>query len=191
MKDVSEIDRGKAPGFITTRRLYSRAWRIDDFELAAGLWGDPQVMQFIDARRAFSEDDIKARLHQEMESESRHAVQYWPCFLRSDQRPIGCCGIRPYDLAKNIYEIGFHIRSAYWGRGFAVEAALGVMEYAFGTLDVAGLFAGHHPDNTVSRHVLKKLGFQYTHDEFYAPTGLKHFSYILYRENYLHAAQNI
>jgi len=179
MKALSDMERDKASSFITTRRLYFRTWCREDLELATVLWGDPQVMQFIDVRGAFTEDDVKTRLHQEVENESRHFVQYWPNFLRSDHTHIGCSGIRPYDLAKNIYEIGFNIRSAHWGRGFGVEAARGVMEYAFRTLDVAGLFAGHHPGNTVSWHVLKKLGFQYTRDEFYTPTGLQHPSYTL------------
>ena len=58
------------------------------------------------------------------------------------------------------------------------------MEYAFSTLGVKGLFAGHNPANEASRRVLEKLGFRYTHDEFYAPTGLNHPSYILTAEEF-------
>jgi len=31
------------------------------------------------------------------------------------------------------------------------------------------LSAGHHPGNTTSKKLLEKLGFRYTHDEFYPP----------------------
>ena len=31
---------------------------------------------------------------------------------------------------------------------------------------VNALFAGHNPHSTASRHLLKKLGFRYTHDEY-------------------------
>ena len=41
------------------------------------------------------------------------------------------------------------------------------------------LFAGHNPDNDASRQLLQQLGFQYTHDEPYAPTGRMHPSYVL------------
>jgi len=58
------------------------------------------------------------------------------------------------------------------------------MEYAFSTLGVKGLFAGHNPANEASRRVLEKLGFRYTHDEFYPPTGLNHPSYILTAEEF-------
>ena len=60
------------------------------------------------------------------------------------------------------------------------------MAYAFVSLKVAGLFAGHNPENLGSRNLLTKLGFNYTHDEFYKPTGLEHPSYLLKAKEYAH-----
>ena len=81
-------------------------------------------------------------------------------------------------------EIGFHIGSQHWGRGYATEAARAVMAYAFERLEVMGLFAGHNPKNEASRHILERLGFRYTHDELYEPTGLEHPCYLLMAEEY-------
>ena len=88
-------------------------------------------------------------------------------------------------LKKNIFEIGFHIRSDKWGQGYAAEAARAVMRYAFIDLEVGGLFAGRNPKNDASRHLLFKLGFRYTHDEFYEPTGLMHPSYLLTKDDFI------
>jgi RimJ/RimL family protein N-acetyltransferase len=66
-----------------------------------------------------------------------------------------------------------------WRLGLGYEAATAVIEYAFGELHVGRLFAGHHPRNDASRQLLVKLGFRYTHDESYAPTGSDHPSYEL------------
>jgi hypothetical protein len=90
----------------------------------------------------------------------------------------------PVKPAQDIFEIGFHIRAKHWGSGFATEAALGVMNYAFNVLSVSGLFAGHNPHNIASRHILLKLGFRFIHDEYYAPTGLYHPSYMLTADEY-------
>lgn len=76
-------------------------------------------------------------------------------------------------------EIGFHIIKERWGQGFGPEAAKAVIAYAFDTLGADELFAGHNPRNTASEKVLRRLGFVYTHDEFYVPTGLMHPSYRL------------
>jgi [ribosomal protein S5]-alanine N-acetyltransferase len=35
----------------------------------------------------------------------------------------------------------------------------------------------------LERQLLAKLGFHYTHDEFYPPTGLQHPSYLLMRSS--------
>ena len=187
MGEPSDGKRSKEEGFLETRRLIFRSWAENDLALALGLWGDPRVTKFIDARGELSVDDVRNKLAREISGEKDCGVQYWPIFLRSTGEHVGCCGLRAYDPSRNIYEIGFHIRAGHWGRGFATESALGVMDYAFNVLSVKGLFAGHNPRNTASRHLLQKLGFRYTHDEYYAPTGLRHPSYILTADEYCHS----
>ncbi|MGH7455722.1 MAG: GNAT family N-acetyltransferase [bacterium] len=168
--------------FITTNRLGFRRWRDDDLPLALGLWGDYEVTKLIDARGQLTTNQVQERLIKEIATAKEHGVQYWPIFLRETDEHIGCCGLRPYDLSKGIYEIGFHIRSVHWRRGYAAEAARAVIKYAFVKLKANALFAGHNPKNEASRLLLEKLGFRYTHDEFYPPTGLKHPSYLLKAE---------
>ena len=80
--------------------------------------------------------------------------------------------------------IGVHLRKACWGHGYASEATRAVMAFAFDTPGARRLFAGHNPANQASRRVLEKLGFRYTHDEYYPPTGLDHPSYILTAEEF-------
>lgn len=116
-------------------------------------------------------------MNKEISTEEEHKVQYWPIFELESDELVGCCGLRPY--AENEYEIGFHLRPKFWGKGYASEAANAVIDYAFTVLKAKKLFAGHNPKNIVSRKVLSKLGFIYVRDEFYAPTGLYHPSYEL------------
>ena len=170
--------------FLETARLIFRTWSEDDLELALGLWGDPRVTHYIDARAEWSMKDVQARLAQEIVSAEKWGVQYWPIFVRTTGEHAGCCGLRPKEPGKGVLEIGFHICSRHWGKGFATEAANRVMDHAFGALQANALFAGHHPDNRVSRHILQKLGFRHTHREFYAPTGRRHLSYLLTADEY-------
>jgi RimJ/RimL family protein N-acetyltransferase len=163
-------------------RLFFRPWTSDDIELAVGLWGDPQVTAFIDARGALTRDEVRARLDEEIARGRLHGVQYWPIFLRATGEHAGCAGLRPRDAPGRVLEVGFHIRSRFWGQGLATEAATAVIAFAFETVGATALFAGHHPGNSASRHVLEKLGFRHTHDERYPPTGLDHPSYLLTEE---------
>lgn len=167
------------PYFLRTERLGFRSWTEDDLGLALGLWGDPEVTRLIVARGRLSGEQVRQRLAEEIACERDHGVQYWPIFLLAGGEHVGCCGLRPHDPSARIYELGVHIRSRHWRRGFAAEAASAVIGHGFGRLRVAGLFAGHNPENHASRRLLKKVGFRYTHDELYPPTGLLHPSYML------------
>ena len=163
--------------FLKTERLGFSRWSMDDLSLAEALWGDAEATRFIGG--PFSRDEIRRRLCREIDLMSAFDVQYWPIFLLAGDEPVGCGGLRPYRIEDQVYEIGFHLRPAYWGQGLAVEAGRAIIAYAFATLGVKALFAGHHPGNEASRRVLEKLGFRFTHTELYAPTGLEHPSYLL------------
>jgi len=160
--------------FLRSERLGFRHWREDDLDLALGLWGDPEVTKLIGG--PFTPEQIRERLEREITRQREHGIQYWPIFLLADGAHVGCCGLRPYE---QINELGFHIRSAQWRRGYALEAARAVIDHAFRTLGAKALFAGHNPKNEASRRLLETLGFKYQRDEYYAPTGLQHPSYLL------------
>jgi len=163
--------------FLTTARLGFGRWEAGDLPLALALWGDPGVTRLIGG--PLSADAVDARLGSEIASMRAYGVQYWPIFLLAGGEHAGCAGLRPYRPEGRIYELGFHLRTGYSGQGLATEAARAVVTFAFETVGAGALFAGHHPENAPSRRVLEKLGFRLTHEEFYAPTGLQHPSYLL------------
>jgi [ribosomal protein S5]-alanine N-acetyltransferase len=181
LSNVTEIGDGSMPEaaryFLRTERIGFRPWTEADLGLAMGLWGDAEVTKLIGG--PFSQEQVQSRLLLEIANMTAFGVQYWPIFLLSNDEHLGSCGLRPYRMDQGVYEVGVHIRSAYWGHGYAPEATREAIAYAFNKLGAAGLFAGHNPANDASRRLLGKLGFRYTHDEYYPPTGLQHPSYML------------
>lgn len=167
--------------FLRSARLGFREWSLEDRGLARALWGDPAVTALIDARGRLSDEDVERRLLEEIDLAEAYGVQYWPMFDVATGAPVGCCGLHPRNAEAGVHELGFHLLRGAWGKGYASEAARAVVRYSFEVLDSQELFAGHHPDNAASRRVLTKLGFSYTHDEPFAPTGLRHPSYVLRR----------
>ncbi|MGB9436228.1 MAG: GNAT family N-acetyltransferase [Candidatus Acidiferrum sp.] len=61
-------------------------------------------------------------------------VQHGPIFLLVDGDFAGCCGLHLHKSEERIYELGFHLRRAHWGKGFAAESAQGVIAHAFDSL---------------------------------------------------------
>lgn len=165
--------------FFKTKRIGFSIWTSHDTNLASLLWGDPEVTHFICAKGIFTQEEIQSRLNLEIENYKNYKIQYFPIFDLSTSNLIGCCGLRPYEDKKDVYEIGFHLRKEYWHQGFAFEAATAMIDYAFSELNAKKLRAGHHPSNIASKKLLGKLGFQYIKDCYYEPTGLYHPSYVL------------
>lgn len=163
--------------FLKTHRIGFSKWGQNDMHLAELLWGNPDVTKYLCADGVFRAEDIRNRLETEIFNNSAYRVQYWPIFELKTARLIGCCGLRPHGPSE--YEIGFHLLPAFWGQGYAAEAASTVIDYAFTVLKAEKLFAGHNPHNSSSQKLLNKLGFTYTGDEYYKPTGLYHPSYEL------------
>ncbi len=138
---------------IRSARLAISTWSDEDVEVAQRLWGDPKVMEFIDVRGGLNHVQAKEKLQQEIDRQNEFGVQYWKVIFKDTGEAIGCCGLRPYDLPSRFYEIGFHIMSQYWGQGYATEAAKAVIDYAFNSMKVAKLFAGHNPKNSIAENV--------------------------------------
>ncbi|WP_313184162.1 GNAT family N-acetyltransferase [Lacrimispora sp.] len=163
--------------FIKTNRIGFSKWSASDLDLAAQLWGDKEVTQFICAAGKFTHQDIIDRLDTEIHNDEVFHIQYWPVFELATDELIGCCGIRPFKTDPHSYELGSHLRKKYWGMGYASEAARAVINYSFDILKADKLYAGHHPQNKASEKLLLRLGFQYIGLNFYEPTGLYHPSY--------------
>ena len=164
--------------FLEGARLSFSTWEQNDYSLAKELWGNDEVAKYISANSHFTDEEIESRLEKELDNGKKYNVQYWPMFLSEIKEFVGCCGLRPYDLEKNIYEIGIHILPQYWGKGIGTEALNTIIEYAFRKLKVKDLFAGHSPKNDASKKMLTKVGFKFVREEYYAPTGLMHPSYL-------------
>lgn len=176
MHAIREVE-GLRKYFAQTERIGFSVWTEEDFPLAAQLWGEEDVTRYICASGKFTEQDIQNRLNVEIGNQKQFSVQYWPIFELATGELIGCCGLRPFKAEEGTYEIGFHLRRKFWGRGYASEAAAKVINYCFETLGAHKLFAGHHPENMASGRLLARLGFRYIGDNFYEPTGLCHPSY--------------
>ncbi len=181
LKFIPELPVGDAPGidayFLKTARLGFRCWTAEDLPLARAIWGDPAVTRFVGG--PFSDEQVRDRLAREIASMHSYGVQYWPIFLLSTGEHAGCAGMRARKPEERIFSMGFYLRPACWGEGFAVESGRAVIAHAFATLGIRELFAAHHPENASSGKVLVKLGFTFTHKELYPPTGLLHFAYSL------------
>lgn len=186
-----------------TRRVFFCSWgslpETDAIRFAHLLWGDVQVTRMFGG--PFTAEQIRGRLADQFRNQHQLGVEYWPVFLKEGGHFVGCCGLKPGVTIQKMVpdnstphiflEFGFHMLPNVWGKGVAREAATAALTLA---LDEAGELwrrhgrviprAGHHPDNSASRKLLKRLGFSPSHTEFFPPTGKIHQNYVLFREGF-------
>lgn len=165
--------------FLETSELGFRNWLPDDFSLAKQLWSNPEVTQTIFENGPLTDSEIRDKLNLEIFNVTKFGVQLWPFFRLSDGQFIGICGLSPYQLFEGIFELSIQVLPEFWHKGYGYNATNAMIDYTFNTLNIKSIFAGHHPQNTNSANLLKKLGFRFTHMEYYPPTGVNHHSYLL------------
>ena len=166
--------------FLQSARLGFRLWTDADLPLATSLWTDPDVMRYLGTTMTL--EQVSARLALEINRQRTLGIQYWPMFSLEHGDLVGCSGLRPFHDENGVREIGVHLARRFWGGRYGEEAARAVMAYGFDTLGLDAQTAGHHPENTNSQALITRLGFQYTHSEFWGPANVMTPYYRLRRE---------
>jgi len=149
------------PVALRTPRLLLREWRDDDYEPFAAMSADPEVMRYYYrpfANRAAMDAWIDRMRHHNTE----HGFAYWAVELLGDAGLIGAIGMTRvlspgYPFAPAV-EIGWRLASAYWGKGYATEAARAVLDDGFARLGLDEIVAFTLPFNRRSRQVMERLG---------------------------------
>lgn len=80
--------------------------------------------------------------------------------IRKENREmIGQCGLTMQKCEeREVVEVGYLFRKAYWHQGYATEAAIACKEYAFNTLDVEEVYSIIRDTNVASQEVAKRNG---------------------------------
>ncbi len=78
---------------------------------------------------------------------------------RADATVIGTCALHAMDPGCRRAEVGYALRVADWGRGFATEAVTALLDWGFAALALNRVEADIDPRNAASARTLERLGF--------------------------------
>ncbi|MGV8856398.1 MAG: GNAT family N-acetyltransferase [Devosia sp.] len=135
---------------LRTERLLLRRPSMDDLEAFFEIMSNPSAMRYWStlphAHLAITENWLQQMTAREHTGGEHFAIEH-------EGRVIGEVG------AGRLPEFGFIIHPAYWGRGFATEAARAAIVQIFAATDASELKADADPRNAASLRVLDRLGF--------------------------------
>jgi RimJ/RimL family protein N-acetyltransferase len=144
--------------FLTTDRLVLRRFTEDDVDLLVELDSDPEVMRHLTGAptpRAEIADEVLPRLLSHYERHPDTAI--WAAHAAGEF--IGWFMLRP-DRDTGEIELGYRLRVAAWGRGYATEGAVALLRTAFAGLGLTRVIARTMTVNHASRRVLEKAGLR-------------------------------
>jgi RimJ/RimL family protein N-acetyltransferase len=144
-----------------TRRLRLRHLLDRDAPFILELLNEPDFIRNIGDREVRTLEDARRYIqHGPMVSYSQHGFGLWLVELRDSGAPIGICGLLKRDYLQDV-DVGFALREAYRGKGYAFEAAEAAMRYGREDLGISRIVAITSPDNHSSAKVLHKLGLEF------------------------------
>jgi RimJ/RimL family protein N-acetyltransferase len=158
---VSEV-RSPDPSFVLeTERLTLRRLGEADAAFMLGLLNEPSFHQYIGDRGVRTEEEARAYLRNgPMASYEKFGFGLWLVQRKGDGAPIGICGLLKRDTLPDV-DVGFALRPAFWGAGYALEAAAGVLAYGREAFALSRVAAIVQADNQASIRLLGKLGLQF------------------------------
>lgn len=147
--------------FLETDRLILRRFTADDADNLVELDGDPGVMRYITGGRGTSrteiETDVLPRFLWYYERFAGYG--FWAAIERSSGEFLGWFHFRPPpECGPDEVELGYRLRRAAWGKGYATEGSRALIEKGFRELGVRRVVASTMVVNVASRRVMEKAG---------------------------------
>ena len=169
-----------------TDRLILRRWRAEDREPFAALNNNAEVMTYMPRPLTRTESDQWAdNIEQEFE---RDGFGLWALELPGEAPFIGFTGLNRVPFQAHFtpaVEIGWRLARAFWGKGYATEAAQAAVQAGFQEFGLQEIVAETAEANLPSRRVMSRIGMRHHHAESfrhpaYAPDDSLG-RYVLYR----------
>jgi RimJ/RimL family protein N-acetyltransferase len=156
---------------IETGRLILRGWREEDIEPFVRHTNTEGVMRWLGGVKTpeFLAGVVRERF---MAWEKARGHTFWVVERKEDGAFLGFCGLKIADDAgspvEGNVEIGWRLREDVWGMGYAREAAMASLDFAFDTADAEQVVALTVAGNTPSWGLMERLGMTRRPDLDYA-----------------------
>jgi RimJ/RimL family protein N-acetyltransferase len=144
-----------------TARLELRRWRESDREPLAALNADPEVMvRFPSPLSREQSDALVDRIERGFD---RLGFGLWAVELRETGAFAGFTGLIPVRFSEHFtpaVEVGWRLARFAWGHGYATEAALASVAFAFDVAELEEIVSMTSTSNARSRAVMERIGMR-------------------------------
>lgn len=161
------------PVWLETPRLTLRSWEPDDIPQMASINRDRDNNLYF--TRLLDDAQTHAFANEQNDSFARTQMGLMAVERNEDRQFMGYCGLAVPKFEAHFtpcVEIAWKLGKAFWGCGYATEAARAVMAYGFDTLKLNEIVALTASINMASRAVMTKLGMRHDPKDDYKHPNL-------------------
>ena len=146
---------------LETNRLILRPFTLDDAEAWLPLISLPEIIRYTGDTPATTVDQARELLRtRPLRDYAVHGYGRMAVIEKARARLVGFSGFK-YVADLQEVDIGYRFLPDCWGKGYATESALALMEEGRRTHGFRRIVGTVHPDNPASGKVLEKLGLRY------------------------------
>jgi [ribosomal protein S5]-alanine N-acetyltransferase len=147
----------KAP-LLETERLILNPLSMKHYSQDYVDWlNDIDVYKYLETGGNYTLEMLEDYL-QEVEAKD---IYFWAIHLKSNNCHIGNIKIDPVNVRHGFAEYGIMMgRKSEWGKGYAREASLKILEYCFKELNLRKINLGVVIENTSAYNLYKNIGFE-------------------------------
>jgi RimJ/RimL family protein N-acetyltransferase len=147
---------------IISERLGLRNWQDSDLLPFAEMCSDPKVMEHFPKPLSIAE--TKALVERFKNHFEAHGYCYFAVELLETNEFIGFIGLMNQSWESEFtpcVDIGWRLKHAAWGKGYATEGAKACLEAAYSKFKIKEILAFATDTNLPSAAVMKKIGMTY------------------------------
>jgi RimJ/RimL family protein N-acetyltransferase len=149
--------------FLETDRLILRRFTPDDVDLLHELDSDPEIMFYITGGLLTPREEIQNDVLPAFLSYYQRFAGYgfWAVIEKQTGAFLGWFHFRPgHGAGESEPELGYRLHRAAWGKGYATEGSIALINKGFREFGVTRVNAGTMVVNTASRRVMEKAGLR-------------------------------
>lgn len=149
------------PEWQSTTRLSLRPPTAADAPDVLRILSDDSVVKYNPADRVEHLSEVEALLGRWLGHWSQHGFGNCCVFDKETERLIGNCGVRRMTVHSTpVLNLMYRFDPSAWGRGYATEAALAVLDWASRNLPGEIVLARVRPRNEASQAVARRIGLR-------------------------------
>lgn len=141
-----------------TNRLFLRKLTMSDIESWLEFFIDNNRLHFLGLDTSKSNETLaKEWIIKQLDRYETQSLGLLAAIEKTSGKFIGMCGIIPREiLDQHELEIGYSLKPAYWGKGYATELALQMKKFGFDTKLTNRFISIIHKENVESMNVARK-----------------------------------